>query len=118
LDALLDKISSIVDCSPRNPDDLESLDKNEECDSASTKEKPADETDEKQVEQIELEIEEEEGEGEVSESKENEARVELDSEIETEDKTAVDLCLLLPAYVRFYCPLLSNAYRYLGWHLS
>jgi len=64
-----------VDCSPRNPDDLESLDKNEECDSASTKEKPADETDEKQVEQIELEIEEEEGEGEVSESKENEARV-------------------------------------------
>ncbi|XP_016929700.3 enolase-phosphatase E1 [Drosophila suzukii] len=90
LDALLDKISSIVDCSPRNPDDLESLDKNEECDSASTKEKPADETDEKQVEQIELETEEEEGEGEVSESKENEARVELDSEIETEDKAAVE----------------------------
>ncbi|XP_050743344.1 histone acetyltransferase KAT6A isoform X2 [Drosophila biarmipes] len=88
LDALLDKISSIVDCSPRNSDDLETLDKNEECDSASTKEKPADETDEEQALQRELEIEEKEEEREVSESKENEARVELDSEIETEEKAA------------------------------
>ncbi|KAH8367220.1 hypothetical protein KR084_008336 [Drosophila pseudotakahashii] len=84
LDALLDKISSIVDSSPRNSDDLETFDKNEECDSASTKEKqPAVETAEKQAEQKEEEVEE----GEVSES---EVRVEPESELETDEKATVE----------------------------
>ncbi|XP_016987155.2 activating transcription factor 7-interacting protein 1 [Drosophila rhopaloa] len=84
LDALLDKISSIVDCSPRNSDDLEAPDKSEECDSASTKVK-TDETEENQAKHREV-IEEEE----VVESTESEDRVEPVSELETEEKAEVE----------------------------
>ncbi|XP_052839963.1 myb-like protein X isoform X2 [Drosophila gunungcola] len=80
LDALLDKISSIVDCSPRNSDDLDTVDKSEECDSESTKEKTADETEEKHAEYRKV------SEEEVRESTESEDRVEPDSKFETEEK--------------------------------
>ncbi|KAH8400870.1 hypothetical protein KR009_001523 [Drosophila setifemur] len=50
LDALLDKISSIVDCSSRNPDDLD-IDQNEECIPSTEKEETADGTEDRQTEE-------------------------------------------------------------------
>ncbi|XP_017078873.1 myb-like protein X [Drosophila eugracilis] len=85
LDALLDKISSIVDCSPKNSDDMETLDNNKDCDSASIEEKTAAE---KQSEEREREVEEEEGE--ILESVENEERMEQDSELKTEEKSSAE----------------------------
>ncbi|KAH8304090.1 hypothetical protein KR059_000346 [Drosophila kikkawai] len=73
LDALLDKISSIVDCSPKNLDDLNSPDKSEECESVSAKEKTADIEDGK-VEEAEKEVFEE------CENKNVELQLELESE--------------------------------------
>ncbi|KAH8284736.1 hypothetical protein KR054_000315 [Drosophila jambulina] len=64
LDALLDKISSIVDCSPQNLDELDSLDKSEECDSESAKEKTAD-IDERQFKMVVEDEKVEEAEKEV-----------------------------------------------------
>ncbi|EDV56573.1 activating transcription factor 7-interacting protein 1 [Drosophila erecta] len=84
LDALLDKISSIVACSPKNSDDLESLDIDEECDSVSTKLGTAADTDENRTEQREK-PEQEEGE-EVPSSLEAEECVDADSELKTEEK--------------------------------
>ncbi|XP_041563333.1 myb-like protein X isoform X2 [Drosophila elegans] len=75
LDALLDKISSIVD----------TVDKSEECDSESTKEKTADETEEKHAEYRKV------SEAEVRESAENEDRVEPDSKEKAKGKDIEDI---------------------------
>lgn len=86
LDALLDKISSIVDCSPRNSDDIDSLDRDEECDSASAKKRTAADTDENLKEQREKPEEEEEEGEEVLSSLEGEECIDPDSELKTEEK--------------------------------
>lgn len=78
-----------MDCSPKNLEELDNLDKSEECDSVSAKEKTADEIDEMQLEAIgEDEKQEEEGaeEEEVVKDGENE-NVELESELESVKET-------------------------------
>ncbi|KAH8254095.1 hypothetical protein KR032_008363 [Drosophila birchii] len=81
LDALLDTLSSIVDCSPKNLDELDSSDKSEECDSVSVQEKTAD-IDESQFERVVEDEKVEETEKEVFEDCENK-NVELESELKS-----------------------------------
>ncbi|EDX06533.1 GD25958 [Drosophila simulans] len=85
LDALLDKISSIVDCSPKNSDDIDLLDRGEECDSVSAKKRTAGDTDKNLKEQKEKPEEEEQGEDVLS-SLEGAECIDPDSELKTEEK--------------------------------
>ncbi|XP_017054242.1 activating transcription factor 7-interacting protein 1 [Drosophila ficusphila] len=90
LDALLDKISSVVDCSPRNLDELETFDKNEECDSASLKEKTADEkpTELREEESLEL-LQSKEADSEIHTEDTREEGLET-AELATDSKEKVD----------------------------
>ncbi|XP_020814982.1 LOW QUALITY PROTEIN: titin homolog [Drosophila serrata] len=82
LDDLLDKISSIVDCSPKNLDDSpDSPDKSEECDSATAKEKTAG-LHERQFDVVVEDEKVEEAEKEVLKKCENK-NVELEPELES-----------------------------------
>ncbi|KAH8319891.1 hypothetical protein KR074_008724, partial [Drosophila pseudoananassae] len=91
LDALLDKISSIVDRSPKNSDELENIDK------LSDKSKPMLESDNSAVESVENQFEgkeEELGAAKPEEKKSSEtsninacSNVETESEIDTENKS-------------------------------
>ncbi|KAH8237037.1 hypothetical protein KR038_003071 [Drosophila bunnanda] len=85
LDALLDKISSIVDRSPKNMDELDGPDKSEECDSASAKEKTAD-LNERQFKVVVEDEKVEDTEKEVLTECENK-NVELESELESVKET-------------------------------